>query len=163
MQEFGIKRDNEERRDGGCGAVFDPETGLFAVGRDEEGWLRLFAGGVEVGENAEEGSVREVVEESGLHDFLHVEKLDEVITHYFNYRKKIYRVANATCMLIILKSRDTRPTALEEHEKFVLDWASAEKIIKNWEARNQNKDYDHWIYFMNKAIARIKELGYNPK
>src|SRR3989338_8889278 len=125
MQEFGIKRDNEERRDGGCGAVFDPE--------------------------------------SGLHDFLHVEKLDEVITHYFNYRKKIYRVANATCMLIILKSRDTRPTALEEHEKFVLDWASAEKIIKNWEARNQNKDYDHWIYFMNKAIARIKELGYNPK
>ena len=29
--EFGIKRENEERRDGGCSVVFNPETQKYAV------------------------------------------------------------------------------------------------------------------------------------
>ena len=33
IPEFGLKRENEERRDGGCGVVFDPVTQRYAVGR----------------------------------------------------------------------------------------------------------------------------------
>jgi hypothetical protein len=80
IPEFGIKRDNEERRDGGCGIVFDPATKLYAVGR--------------------------------------------------------------------------------QHEKFSLAWATTQEILADWQARNENRDNDHWIYFMNKAGERLKELGY---
>lgn len=31
--EFGIKRENEERRDGGCAVVFDPVSQKYAVNR----------------------------------------------------------------------------------------------------------------------------------
>lgn len=31
IPEFGIKRENEERRDGGCAVVFDPQNQKYAV------------------------------------------------------------------------------------------------------------------------------------
>ena len=161
IMEFGIKRENEERRDGGCGVVFDPTTQKYAVGKDVNGWLRLFSGGVNKGEDIKDGVLREVVEESGLYDFLYVEKIAEAFCHFHNTLKNVDRVARATCFLVILKSAKLIPTKLEEHEKFVLAWASPEEILKNWEDRNQNKDYDHWIYFFKKSIERIKELGYD--
>ena len=43
--EFGIKRDNEERRDGGCAVVFDPVNQKYAVGKLPDGNLWLFSGG----------------------------------------------------------------------------------------------------------------------
>jgi len=161
IPEFGIKRENEERRDGGCAIVFDPKTGKYAVGREENGWLRLFSGGRNPGESPEDGVLRELREESGLYDFLHVEKIGEAICHFHNTLKNIDRVAHATCLLVILNSTDLKPTELEEHEQFVLHWATPEEMIANWESRNQNSDYGHWIYFMQKALVRIKELGYN--
>lgn len=160
--EFGIKRENEERRDGGCGIVFDPGTQKYAVGKQaDDGLLRLFSGGVDSGEDMEEGVLREVREESGLYDFLHVEKIAEAITHYHNSLRNVNREAHATCFLIILKSADLKPVHLEEHEKFSLVWATAEEILNDWGSRNENKDYDHWIYFFNKAVKRAKELGYD--
>jgi 8-oxo-dGTP pyrophosphatase MutT (NUDIX family) len=63
IPEFGIKREHEERRDGGCAIVFDPLTKLFAVGRQENEYLRLFSGGVDAGEDIQEGILREVTEE----------------------------------------------------------------------------------------------------
>ena len=76
IPEFGIKRENEERRDGGCAIVYDPKSKLFAVGRQhEDGSLRLFSGGVSAEEEIKEGILREVIEESGLYDFDHVESL----------------------------------------------------------------------------------------
>ena len=51
IPEFGIKRKNEERRDGGCGVIFDPETQKYAVGKDYIGRLRLFSGGLNLGED----------------------------------------------------------------------------------------------------------------
>ena len=159
--EFGIKRENEERRDGGCGVVFDPETQKYAVGKQEDGRLRLFSGGADPKEDIKEEALREVIEESGLHDFLYVEKVGEALTHYYNSLKNVNRVAHATCFLVILKSIDLVPARLEEHEKFSLAWATAKEIISDWESRNDNKDYDHWIYFMEKSTKRIKELGYD--
>ena len=159
--EFGVKRENEERRDGGCGVVFDPETQKYAVGKDFNGWFRLFSGGLNVGEEIKEGVLREVREESGLHDFLYVEKMAEALCHFHNILKNVDRVAHATCYLIILKSINLIPTQLEAHEKFVLDWATPEELLANWEARNQNKDYDHWIYFFKKSVNRAIELGYD--
>ena len=159
--EFGIKRQNEERRDGGCGVVFDPETQKYAVGKDANGWLRLFSGGVNPGEDIKDGALRELREESGLFDFLYVEKIAEALCHFHNTLKNVDRVAHATCFLVILKSAKLIPTQLEAHEKFVLAWENPEEIIKNWENRNQNKDYDHWIYFFRKSVNRAIELGYD--
>jgi ADP-ribose pyrophosphatase YjhB (NUDIX family) len=161
IPEFGIKRENEERRDGGCGVVFDPQTQKYAVGKGETGHLRLFSGGLNPKEEIKDGVLREVVEESGLCDFLYVEKIAEGLCHFHNILKNVDRVAYATCFLVILKSNKLIPTQLEEHEKFSLAWATPEEIISNWEKRNQNKDYDHWIYFFKKSINRAIELGYD--
>ncbi len=162
MLEFGIKRDNEERRDGGCGVVFDPASQKYAVGQDDNGGLfRLFSGGVSDNEDIQQGILREVIEESGLYDFLHIEKIDGALVRYHNRLKQVNRVGLATCFLVILKSADLKPTKLEEHEKFSLTWATPSEIIQNWEQRNQNKDVDHWIYFLKKAVNRCIELGYD--
>ena len=162
IQEFGIKRENEERRDGGCGVVFDPNTGLYAVYKNEKnGVLGLYGGGFDEGENEQEGVLREVTEESGLFDFSYIEKVEKVLTHYRNVNKDVNRVAFATCFLIILKSNSLKDTKLEEHEKFSLTWATPEEILSSWESRNQNKDYDHWIYFLKKSVQRLRELGYD--
>jgi 8-oxo-dGTP pyrophosphatase MutT (NUDIX family) len=162
IPEFGIKRENEERRDGGCGIVFDPASQKYAVGRQtEDGMLRLFSGGVDGNENIKEGILREVTEESGLHDFLHVEQIAEAFTHYRNTLRNVNRIGKATCLLVILKSTDLLDVQLESHEKFSLAWATAEEILSNWRERNANSDYDHWIYFMEKSVGRAKKLGYD--
>ena len=115
IPEFGQKREHEERRDGGCGIIFDPAQRAFAVGKRElDGMLMLYGGGVSADEDIQEGVLREVREESGLHDFLRVEKVGSVLTHYRNNVKEVNRVAHATCFLMILQSADTLPLALED-------------------------------------------------
>lgn len=162
MKEFGIKRENEERRDGGCGVIFDPQSQKYAVGKHRDsGVFVLFGGGVGSDENAENGVVREVKEESGLYDFLYIEKIGEALSHFYNNSKKINRVANSTCFLFVLRSRNLIPTQLEEHENFTLLWSTPKEMLENWKSRNQNKDYDHWIYFFKKSAKRAKELGYD--
>lgn len=161
MKEFGIKRENEERRDGGCAVVFDPQTQKYAVGRESDGFLRLFSGGFNKGEEEKEGTLRELVEESGLHDFLYVEKIAEALAHYHNRLKNVNRIAHAICFLVILKSANLQPAKLEEHEKFTLAWANADEIFSSFKLRNQDKDLDHWIYFFKKSVALDKELGYD--
>lgn len=162
IPEFGIKRENEERRDGGVGIVFDPKTQKYAIGKQHEnGSLRLFSGGVDPDEDLEKGILREVTEESGLYDFLHVENVGQGFAHYYNSLRKVNRVTLSTCLLIILKGIDLKPVKLEEHEKFSLTWATQDELINDLKARNQEGNNDHWIYFMEKTITRIKELGYD--
>ncbi|NDE68310.1 hypothetical protein EB052_01750 [bacterium] len=162
IPEFGTKRENEERRDGGCGIVFDPATQMYAVGKQtDNGFFRLFSGGVDPKEDIREGVLREVVEESGLHDFLHVEQIAEAFAHYHNSLRNVNRVAKATCFLIILKSASLIPAKLEAHEKFSLAWATASDIFANWQTHGADGGCDHWIYFMKKAVARARELGYD--
>ena len=161
IPEFGTKRKNEERRDGGCGIVFDPATQLYAVGKQENGLYRLFSGGVDDNEDLEEGIKREVIEESGLYNFLYIEKIGAGFAHYYNSLRKVNRVTKSTCYLFILKNTDLVELKLEEHEKFTLHWASAEEIIYNWETRNKDKGLDHWFYFFRKAVTKAKELGYD--
>ena len=160
--EFGIKRENEERRDGGCGVIFDPKTQKYAIGINaKNGAFWLFSGGVNDVEDIKDGVLREVTEESGLYDFLYVEQIAEALCHYHNILKNVNRVGHATCFLIILKSKDVASTKLEKHEKLTLAWFTPEEIILNWESRNENKGYDHWIYFFKKSVAQAKELGYD--
>ena len=162
IPEFGIKRENEERRDSGCAIAYDPQTKKFAVARqDADGFLRMYSGGVDKNEDIQEGTLRELREESGLYDFEHIEKIGEALSHYYNSLRNVNRVAHATCFLVVLKSTNTEPVHLEEHEKFTLQWATAEEIINDWKSNNQNNDYDHWIYFFDLALKRLKELGFN--
>ncbi|MEA2701377.1 MAG: hypothetical protein QOE22_86 [Candidatus Parcubacteria bacterium] len=159
--EFGIRRENEERRDGGCGVVFDPGSQKYAVGRrDADGHLLLFSGGVDTDEDPQAGILREVTEESGLYDFIYVEKVADALTHYHNVLKGVNRVAYATCYLAILGSSKQLPLKLEEHEKFSLCWKTADEILKSWEENNEDKSYDHWIYFFKKAVDRVAALDY---
>lgn len=102
IQEFGITRANEERRDGGCAVVYDPVAQRYAVGLREDGLYILFSGGVADGEDMTEGILREVREESGLHDFAHVEKVADAIAHYYHKSKNVNRVAHATCLFVVL-------------------------------------------------------------
>ena len=160
--EFGIKRENEERRDGGCSVVFDPKTQKYAVYENlKNGILGLYGGGFDEGEDEKDGVLRELVEESGLTNFLHVEKIETVLTHYHNNNKNIDRVAKATCFLVILKDSDLQPTQLEEHESFKLIWTIVDEIMFNWKSNNANHDYDHWIYLLEKSAKRAQELGYD--
>ncbi len=161
IPEFGIKRENEERRDGGCGVIFDPVISKYAVGLNKkDGAFWLFSGGVQAGEEMESAVLREIAEESGLYDFLHVEKIAEALCHYHNILKNVNRFAHATCFLVVLKSQKVMEIRPEEHEKFILAWATSQEIISNWESKNKEQGYDHWIYFLKKSMTRLKELGY---
>lgn len=162
LPEFGIKRENEERRDGGCAVIFNPATGLCGVGkRTSGGQILLFGGGVSAEEDMQEGVLREVREESGLYDFKYTENIGAVETHYHNIAKNVDRVARATCFLVILKSADLVPTQLEEHEQFTLVWMKAAEMRAWWASHNEGENYSHWIYFMDKALTRLAELGYD--
>ncbi|MCF7833914.1 MAG: NUDIX hydrolase [Candidatus Pacebacteria bacterium] len=159
--EFGIKRENEERRDGGCAVIFDPETKKFAVGRDNWGAniLRLFGGGFDKNEDPLLGTLREVREESGLCNFLETEELAKVFVHYFNRTKNVNRCAESVCYLLILKNTDLIETQLEDHENFNLVYVDAQEMLDKWEAHNENKDFDHWIYFLQQGIESLKKRG----
>ncbi len=152
IKEFGIKRENEERRDGGCAIAYDPRTKKFAVAKQhEDGIYRMYSGGVDPGEDIEQGVLRELTEESGLYDFERVVKVAEALTHYRNTLRQVNRVAHATCFLVILKSANLKEVKLEEHEKFSLVWVTLDDMIENWTKHNQNHDYDHWLYFLEEA------------
>jgi len=162
IPEFGIKRENEERRDGGCAVVYNPESKKYAVARQHaDGFLRMYSGGVDANENIQEGVLRELREESGLYDFGQVEKIGEALSHYYNSLRNVNRVAHATCFLVILNSIKTQPVHLEEHEKFSLEWVTEDDLLEDWRSNNQNHDYDHWIYFFGKAREKMRELGYS--
>jgi ADP-ribose pyrophosphatase YjhB (NUDIX family) len=164
IKEFGTIRENEERRDGGCAVVFDPATGLFAVGKEREsGRLWLFSGGVEDGEEMQDGILREVREESGLYDFGQIEFIGEALAHYHNRLKDVNRVAHAHCFLVLLKSTAAQPTQLEAHETFDLAWARPQEILDNWKGWNDDHGLDHWVYFFELALERIAALGHFVK
>jgi len=163
LPEFGTKRENEERRDGGFTVVLDPRTQLYALGEDDHGgFFRIFGGGVDGKEDIQEGVLRELVEESGLNDFLYIEKIGDAYAHFHNTLKNVNRFCKTACFLVILKSRNCVGAKLEEHEKFNLTWASPEKILDNWKSTRDTKNQpEHWIYFLKKAVERAKELGYD--
>jgi len=164
IKEFGTPRENEERRDGGCVVAFDPDTGLFAMGRDHgTERLRLFSGGVDGGEDMQEGTLRELREESGLFDFAHVEYIGEALAHYHNRLKNVNRVAHARCYLVLLKSTQVQATQLEAHETFDLAWVTAQEIRESWAKWNEDGGLDHWIYFFDLALKRLGELGNIPR
>jgi len=160
--EFGIKRKNAKRRDGGCCIVLDPKTKKFAVYKHpKSNALCLFGGGFDEGENEKDGCLRELVEESGLVDFSYLEKIDKVVCHYFNRNKEVFRVAEATCFLVILKSLKREKTKLENHENgFEFVWATYDEVFNAWKNNNENNDYDHWVYFLEKSKQRLEELGH---
>jgi leucyl-tRNA synthetase len=163
-QETGIRRPNEEKRDGAFAFVFDPVKQKYAVGKDMvDGRIRLFSGGIDGDEDMVQGIKREVREEAGLYDFAHVEKIGTTFPHYHNKLKNVDRVAEAQGFLIILKSDKIKPVKLEEHEKFELVWVTPEEMEKNWQDHNQEGNYTHWINFLQSAVARAIELGFDKK
>ncbi|MCU0660664.1 MAG: class I tRNA ligase family protein [Candidatus Pacebacteria bacterium] len=160
-RETGIKKENEEFRNGGAAVVFDPISQKYAVALHTDGKPLLFAGGVDAGEHVHDGIVREVKEESGLYDFKHVEWIETSHAHYFNTAKKVNRVARAECLLIILNSTKTKSINLEEHEKFTLGWMSADEIKSWWLSHNEEDGFLHYIRFLDESVARAIELEYD--
>jgi len=164
--EVGIKKENEEFRSGGCGVVFDPVAQRYAVAhwkRDGKRWYGLFSGGVDDHETLREGVLREIEEESGLHDFVHVEEIGEAFAHYYNAPRKVNRFAKAVCFLAVLKTNASKERKLESHEDFEVEWVTADEILADWKDYNYVQDggIDHWVWFFRQAVGRIIELGYD--
>ncbi|TSC78122.1 MAG: leucyl-tRNA synthetase [Parcubacteria group bacterium Gr01-1014_33] len=162
--ETGEKRNKEEFRDGGSGVVFDPETQKYAIAHWKKGereWYGLFSGGVEEGEDIEKGILREIKEESGYYDFVHVEQIETAFAHYHNIPRNVDRFAKATCFLVILKTTAVQEQKLETHEDFIVEWVSAGEILENLERNNYNHEHDHWIRFLKQAVGRAIELRYD--
>ena len=122
--------------------------------------MRLFSGGVSSDEDIVDGILREVREESGLTKFESVEKIAEAYAHFGNTLKNVNRFCHATCLLVILKNKNLIPTKLESHEKFHLEFVTKEELISNWEKFNEEKNLDHWLYFLDLAQNRLKELQF---
>ncbi|MEK7068126.1 MAG: class I tRNA ligase family protein, partial [Patescibacteria group bacterium] len=159
--ETGIKREEENVVQGGCGVVFNPKSQKYAVANWENGMIGLFSGNVREAEDEQEGILREVTEESGLHDFLHIEKIATAYPHYHNSAKNSNRHGAAACYLVILKTADAQPTKREAHENFELKWYSPAEILSNWKKYNKENDLDHWVWFLQQAVGRAIELGYD--
>lgn len=159
IPEFGIVRENEERRDGGCAIVYDPIGKKYGVAfRPNNHYHGLFGGGFDENEEPEKGVLRELREESGLCNYGLVEKVGEAYAHYFNKVKNVNRVAHTVCYLVVLTNSETVPTAQEEHENFTLGFVTKEELLFNWKEKSTNSDVDHWIYYPEKASKRIEEL-----
>ncbi len=163
MPENGNPHDGEERRDGGAGVIFDPRTQKYAVALwpERDNFLGLFAGGTEEGEDEEKGVMREVTEESGLHNFKHVEKIGDAYPHFFSGGRKSYRVAKASGYLVILEDNDLLPTKHEEHENFELVWRTPKEILENWLSYPDLEGIRHWERFLKHGVARAIELGFD--
>lgn len=159
--ETGIKRENEEFKDGGAGVVFDPKTQRYAIGLFPNGKPLLFAGGVNKGELVYDAILREVQEESGLCNFKYMEHIGVSYAHYFNTAKQVNRVARAECLLIILENTEIKKHAREDHEQFELAWMTANEIRSWWIANDTSDDFKHYIRFLDTAVGRAIELGYD--
>ncbi|MFA4818306.1 MAG: alpha/beta fold hydrolase [Patescibacteria group bacterium] len=160
--ETGLKRKNEERRDGGCGIIFDSKSQKYAVLEEEgSGFLGFCAGGLDTNKNEQTEVIREIKEESGLYDFCHIEKISTAFSHFYNSLKNVNRFAHAVCYLFILKSTNVKPTKLEVHEKYSLVWKDPAEIEQNWTKQNRQADTEYWVYFLHQAVVRAVELGFD--
>jgi len=160
--ETGLKRENEERRDGGCGIIFDSKSQKYAVLEEEDsGFLGFCAGGLQADKNEQTEVIREIEEESGLYNFCHIEKISTAFSHFYNSLKNVNRFAHAVCYLFVLESTDVKPTKLEVHEKYKLVWKNPAEIEQNWIKQNRQADTEHWVYFLHQAVARTVELGFD--
>ena len=82
----------------------DPVSQKYAVNRMiDHNRFGFFSGGVEDGESMEEGILREVIEESGLYDFLYVEKIGEALCHFYASLKKV-----KSCCICYMSSRNIK-------------------------------------------------------
>jgi len=62
---------------------------------------------------------------------------------------------------MILENTDMKEVQLEEHEKFVLARKSPEEIKQVRLSRNADGGYDHYLRFLDEAVARAIELGHD--
>jgi leucyl-tRNA synthetase len=131
------------------------------VGEWKGGKPLLLAGGVDEGETVKEGVLREVLEEGGLYDFKHIQKIETSYAHYFNTAKKVNRVARAECYAIVLNSTDTKEVVLEDHEDFELAWWSAEDIRRWWVEHDDEDGFKHYIRFLDESVAWLIKEGYD--
>ncbi|MEK7578921.1 MAG: class I tRNA ligase family protein [Patescibacteria group bacterium] len=161
--ETGVRRENEEERNGGVGIVFDPARQRYAVGRQKNGLARLFSGGVDDGESIQEGTLREVAEESGLFDFKHVEYIGKTYAHYHNSLRNVNRLAWASAFLVILDSSDVKEVRHESHEDFELEWITGKDLWNNLVEHNIEGSTDHWLWFLRQGIGRAIDLGYDTE
>ncbi|MFT7557749.1 MAG: leucyl-tRNA synthetase [Planctomycetota bacterium] len=160
--ETGIKRENEEFRDGGAGVIFDPQGQKYAMAKwKNDGEIKFYAGGVDDGEDMQEGVLREIREESGLYDFGHVEFIEASFAHYYNSARKVNRVARSNAFLVILNSIELQEVIFEEHEDFELLWMHPKEILTALESQNENGDYSHYIRFLKEGVGLARERGFD--
>ena len=160
MPVTGEPHEGEVRREGGCAIVFDPNTQRYAVLKRNATYRGLCSGGVDEGEDIIDGILREVREESGLHNFKYIEYIGSAEAHYYNALKDRYMVADAASALVILENAETVERKLEAHEVFETEWVTALEIRDEWRAKG-GRNTEHWLWFLSQGVGRAIELGYD--
>jgi leucyl-tRNA synthetase len=163
VKETGTPNKDAIEKRGGCAVVFDPGQQKYAALERKDGVLIFCSGGANDGESLYDSVLRETKEESGLHNYSHVEQVAHAYTNYFNNVKKHRVCGLALCNLVILEDTHRLPLGREDHEKsFSLKWVSPEEIYKSWEKDSSNDgSFDHWRWFLSQAVARAIVLGYD--
>jgi leucyl-tRNA synthetase len=156
--ETGIKRENETYAEGGAAVVFDPQQQKYAFAELKNGAIVFFAGGAEENETIEEAILRELEEESGFTDIGDTEVILTAYGRYYHELKKVNRRAKAACMLVTLKSTQRQAQKLEAHEDYKVVWKSPEEVMELWQ-QDEGRSYDHYVIFLERAVARAIELG----
>ncbi len=160
-KETGTKTGEEIKKRGGCAIVFDPKAQKYAVIKRADGLLAFYSGGANEGENLFDCVQRELKEESGFYNYDLVEQLGHAYTNYYNSVKKHRVCGLALCNLVVLKNNDRLPLQLEDHEKeFETVWVTPDEMLDNWLEHSYNDgSLDHWRWFLNLGVSRLKELG----
>jgi leucyl-tRNA synthetase len=159
-KETGTRVGDEIKKRGGCAIVFDPKEQKYALLKRADGMFAFYSGGANENESLFDCVQRELREEGGFHNFETVEPLAHAYTNYYNSVKKHRVCGLALCNLVVLKNTDRLPLKLEEHESgFETVWATPDEILKNWQKFSYGDgSLDHWRWFLNLGVARLKEL-----
>ncbi len=156
---FGEPNPKAEKTDGSAVIVFDQKKGLYAClhWRDPERFT-IVAGGREGNESYEETAKRELAEEAGITKVISWHQLgQQLFCNYWNHSKGVFKLARSFQFLAVVDSGDIGETKREAHEKFDLEWKSAEEILKLFEETIPKSR--HFFDILGRAVYKLKELG----
>lgn len=156
---FGQPNPKAEKTEGSAVIVFDQKKGLYAcLHWHDPDRFTIVTGGREGNESFEETAKRELNEEAGISKVISWHQLgSKLFCHYFNRSKNVFKSATSMQFLAIVDSDNIGEAKKEAHEKFDLEWKSAEGLLKLFEETVPNSR--HFFEILGRAVLLSNKLG----